>query len=206
LIIGYIYDFIKNGTGNSSCSVPREAASGGCSSFVTNHKGKTKMLKIRLKRLGAKKAPAYRIIVINSTTKREGKPIQELGHYNPKTKIMKLNKEAALEWIKKGAQPTETVKYLIDNANADGSLNYKKSKTVKLSKKAKARLDAEKEAAAKAKEDAKAAKEAEKEAEKAEAAITVAVEEATVCEPSKETAAAEKVLEAAVEEPTPVEE
>lgn len=164
------------------------------------------MLKIRLKRLGAKKAPAYRIIVINSTTKREGKPIQELGHYNPKTKIMKLNKEAALEWIKKGAQPTETVKYLIDNANADGSLNYKKSKTVKLSKKAKARLDAEKEAAAKAKEDAKAAKEAEKEAEKAEAAITVAVEEATVCEPSKETAAAEKVLEAAVEEPTPVEE
>ena len=48
------------------------------------------MLKIRLKRLGAKKAPAYRIIVINSTTKREGKPVQELGHYNPKTKVMKL--------------------------------------------------------------------------------------------------------------------
>ena len=46
------------------------------------------MLKIRLKRLGAKKAPTYRIIVINSTTKREGKPIQELGHYNPKTKAM----------------------------------------------------------------------------------------------------------------------
>ena len=49
------------------------------------------MLKIRLKRLGAKKAPTYRIIVINSTTKREGKPIEELGHYNPKTKEMKLN-------------------------------------------------------------------------------------------------------------------
>ena len=48
------------------------------------------MLKIRLKRLGAKKAPTYRVIVINSTTKREGLPIQELGHYNPKTKAMKL--------------------------------------------------------------------------------------------------------------------
>ena len=59
------------------------------------------MLKIRLKRLGAKKNPTYRVIVINSTTKREGRPIQELGHYNPKTKEMKLDKAAALEWITK---------------------------------------------------------------------------------------------------------
>ena len=49
------------------------------------------MLKIRLKRLGAKKAPTYRVIVINSTTKREGRPVEELGYYNPKTKEMKLN-------------------------------------------------------------------------------------------------------------------
>ena len=74
------------------------------------------MLKIRLKRLGAKKNPSYRIIVINSTTKREGRPVQELGHYNPKTKVMKLDKAAALDWIKKGAQPTETVAYLIKTA------------------------------------------------------------------------------------------
>ena len=67
------------------------------------------MLKIRLKRLGAKKAPSYRIIVINSTTKREGKPVQELGFYNPKTKEMRLDKAAAESWISKGAQPTETV-------------------------------------------------------------------------------------------------
>ena len=80
------------------------------------------MLKIRLKRLGAKKAPTYRVIVINSTTKREGKPVEELGYYNPKTKEMKLNKEHALEWIKKGAQPTDTVKYLIANCNHDGCL------------------------------------------------------------------------------------
>ena len=113
------------------------------------------MLKIRLKRLGAKKAPSYRIIVINSTTKREGKPVQELGFYNPKTKEMRLDKAAAESWISKGAQPTETVAYLIKNCNEDGSLNYKKSEVVKLSKKAKAKQEAE--AAAKAEADKAAA-------------------------------------------------
>lgn len=145
------------------------------------------MLKIRLKRLGCKKAPAYRIIVINSTTKREGKPIQELGHYNPKTKIMKLDKATALDWIKKGAQPTETVKYLIDNCNADGSLNYKKKEEKKLSKKAIAKLEAEKEAKAKANEEAKAAKAAAAEAAKAEAEVPAEVEAPVV----EETPAAE---------------
>ena len=128
------------------------------------------MLKIRLKRLGAKKAPTYRIIVINSTTKREGKPIQELGHYNPKTKVMQLDKAAAVDWVKKGAQPTETVAYLIKNCNDDGTLNYKKSETVKLSKKAQAKAQAEAEAKAKAEEEAKAAAEAASEAPAEEAA------------------------------------
>lgn len=123
------------------------------------------MLKIRLKRLGAKKAPTYRVIVINSTTKREGKPIEELGYYNPKTKEMKLNKESALAWISKGAQPTDTVKYLITNCNEDGTLNYKKSEVVKLSKKAQAKK-AEEEAR-KAEEAAKAAEEAAAPAEEA---------------------------------------
>ena len=123
------------------------------------------MLKIRLKRLGAKKQPSYRIIVINSTTKREGRPIQELGHYNPKTKEMKFDKAAALEWISKGAQPTERVQYLIKNCNEDGTLNYKKKETVKLSKKALAKKQAEEEAAAKAAEEAKAAEAAPAEAE-----------------------------------------
>ena len=122
------------------------------------------MLKIRLKRMGAKKAPTYRIIVINSTTKREGRPIQELGHYNPKTKVMQLDKVAALDWINKGAQPTDTVAYLIKNCNDDGTLNYVKKETVKLSKKAQAKKEAEEkaaaEAAAKAAEEAKAAAEA----------------------------------------------
>ena len=127
------------------------------------------MLKIRLKRLGAKKAPTYRVIVINSTTKREGLPIQELGHYNPKTKAMKLDKASALDWISKGAQPTETVKYLINNCNDDGTLNYKKKETVKLSKKAQAKAQAEAEAKAAAEAEAKAAAEAEAEAPAEEA-------------------------------------
>ncbi len=118
------------------------------------------MLKIRLKRLGAKKAPTYRVIVINSTTKREGKPVEELGYYNPKTKEMKLNIVSANEWVKKGAQPTDTVKYLMANCNEDGSLNYKKSEKVKLSKKALAK---------KAEEEARAAEEAAKAAEEAQA-------------------------------------
>ena len=118
------------------------------------------MLKIRLKRMGAKKNPSYRIVVINSTTKREGKPIQELGYYNPKTKVMQFDLASAQEWVKKGAQPTETVAYLMKNCNPDGTLNYQKKETVKLSKKAQAKAVAEAEAKAKAEEEAKAAAEA----------------------------------------------
>ncbi len=118
------------------------------------------MLKIRLKRLGCKKNPAYRIVVTNSTSKREGAPIQELGHYNPKTKVMVLNKQEALNWVSKGAQPTETVAYLIKNCNDDGSLNYKKPETVKLSKKALAKKQAEEEAKKQAEAEAAAAADA----------------------------------------------
>ncbi len=125
------------------------------------------MLKIRLKRLGAKKAPIYRIIVINSTTKREGRPIQELGFYNPKSKEMKLDKATAESWISKGAQPTDTVAYLLKNCNEDGTLNYKKSDVVKLSKKAKAKQEAE--AAAKAEAEKAAAEVQEAPAEEAAA-------------------------------------
>lgn len=106
------------------------------------------MLKIRLKRLGAKKSPSYRVVVINSASKREGRPVQELGHYNPKTKEMKLDKASALDWISKGAQSSETVSYLIKNCNEDGTLNYVKKETVKLSKKAQAKAQAEAEAKA----------------------------------------------------------
>ncbi len=106
------------------------------------------MVKIRLKRLGYKKNPSYRIIVIDSRSKREGAPIEELGYYNPKSKEMKLNVERARTRIAQGAQATQTVMYLINNANEDGSLNYKKSEKIKLSKKAQAKLEAQKAAQA----------------------------------------------------------
>ena len=61
---------------------------------------------------------------------------------------MKLDKAAALDWIKKGAQPTQTVQFLIDRCKEDGTLDYQKKETVKLSKKALAKLEAEKAAAA----------------------------------------------------------
>ena len=106
------------------------------------------MVKIRLKRMGSKKNAFYRIVVINSSSRREGAPIQELGYYNPKTKELKLDKASALDWIKKGAQPTQTVQFLIDRCKEDGTLDYQKKETVKLSKKAQAKLEAEKAAAA----------------------------------------------------------
>ena len=100
-----------------------------------------KVVKIRLKRLGYKKNPSYRIVVIDNRSKREGAPIEELGYYNPKSKEMKLNVVRAKERLSQGAQASETVMYLINNANDDGSLNYIKSKTKKLSKKAQAKLE-----------------------------------------------------------------
>ena len=115
------------------------------------------MVKIRLKRLGSKKNPIYRIVVINSDQKREGAPLQELGNYNPKTKETKFNKASALEWISKGAQPSATVAYLIKNCDDEGKLIYKEKTEKRLSKKALAKLEAEKEAKAKAEEEAKAA-------------------------------------------------
>jgi len=108
------------------------------------------VVKIRLKRLGYKKNPTYRVVVIDSRDKREGAPIEELGHYNPKTKEMKLNKESALNWIKKGAQATETVQYLIKNCDENGALIYNKKSEQKISKKAQAKLEEQKKAEAEA--------------------------------------------------------
>ena len=123
------------------------------------------MVKIRLKRLGYKKNPSYRIVAIDSREKREGAPIEELGYYNPKTKEMKFNVARAKERLAQGAQAAETVMYLINNANEDGTLNYKKPETKKLSKKAQAKLEEQKAQEAQAQETTEAAAEAETPAE-----------------------------------------
>ena len=75
-------------------------------------------VKIRLKRMGAKKAPFYRVVVADSRYPRDGRFIEEIGYYDPtKTpSVIKIDTEKADKWIKNGAQPTETVKKLIKNA------------------------------------------------------------------------------------------
>lgn len=78
------------------------------------------MVKIRLKRMGAKKNPFYRIVVADSRTARDGKTIQEIGYYDP-TKDpadIKVDAEAAKKWIGQGAQPTDTVRGILKKAGA----------------------------------------------------------------------------------------
>ena len=75
-------------------------------------------VKIRLKRMGAKKAPFYRVVVADSRYPRDGRFIEELGHYNPTTNPVeiKIDVEKAQAWIKNGAQPTQTVQSLLKKA------------------------------------------------------------------------------------------
>ena len=78
------------------------------------------MVKIRLRRMGAKKAPFYRIVVADSRYPRDGRFIEEIGIYNPVASPAELNVdvERAQAWIKTGAQPTETVRDLLKKAGA----------------------------------------------------------------------------------------
>ncbi len=73
------------------------------------------MVKIRLRRMGAKKAPFYRIVVADSRAPRDGAFIEEIGYYNPLTNPaeIKVNAESAAKWLKNGAQPTDTVRALL---------------------------------------------------------------------------------------------
>ena len=75
-------------------------------------------VKIRLRRMGAKKAPFYRIIVADSRSPRNGRFIEELGYYNPTTEptTIKFDEEKAVQWRKNGAQPTDVVKRLFTQA------------------------------------------------------------------------------------------
>ena len=78
-------------------------------------------VRIRLKRLGAKKAPFYRIVVADSRTSRNGKSIDEIGIYDPtkEPSVFNVNEEAAKKWLADGAQPTETVAKLLKKAGIE---------------------------------------------------------------------------------------
>ncbi len=73
------------------------------------------MVKMRLTRMGQKKAPFYRVVVADSRYPRDGRFIEEIGYYNPTTEPseIKIDADKAKDWLAKGAQPTETVKVLL---------------------------------------------------------------------------------------------
>lgn len=81
-------------------------------------------VKIRLRRMGAKKAPFYRVIVADSRSPRDGRFIEEVGYYNPTTHpaTIKIDDEKAIEWVKNGAQPTDVVKKLFEKAGINEKL------------------------------------------------------------------------------------
>jgi len=73
------------------------------------------MLKMRLKRCGRKFVPSYRIVVMEHTTKRDGKPVEQVGFFNPLNDEIKLNKERIIERLSQGVQPTPKVLSLLKN-------------------------------------------------------------------------------------------
>lgn len=128
------------------------------------------MLTIRLRRTGKKKKPSYRIVVTDSRKSVYGKYLEMLGHYDPFTKVTVLDTKKALDWMNKGAQPSDTVSKIFKNQKIEHkSIVIKKYKAV--SKKEleaqKVKEEAEKEKERQEKEAAKVAFEQQVEAEKA---------------------------------------
>ena len=75
---------------------------------------KATMIKLRLKRFGKKREASFRLVACNSTSRRDGRPLQELGFYNPRTKETRLDTEAIRERLGQGAQPTDIVRTLLE--------------------------------------------------------------------------------------------
>ena len=74
------------------------------------------MLKLRLKRTGKKRSPSYRLVIMENTFRRDGRPIDEVGYYNPLTKQYKFDVEKIKRWLSYGVKPTETVLNLLKKA------------------------------------------------------------------------------------------
>lgn len=143
------------------------------------------MLSIRLRRTGKKKQPSYRIVVVDNRAPIYGKYIEMIGHYNPFTKVVVLDNQKALDWLNKGAQPSNTTSKILEKQGLKHkSIIIKKYRAV-----SKKELEEQK-----AKDEAEKAKlQAEKEAAKAAFEQQVETEKAT--QPSSE----EKLQEAAKE-------
>ena len=113
------------------------------------------MIKLRLKRFGKKREASFRLVACNSTSRRDGRPLQELGFYNPRTKETRLDTEAIRERLGQGAQPTDVVRTLLER----GGLLEKTVRPAETVGKAKqaAKREADAKQAAKDAADAKAA-------------------------------------------------
>ncbi|MEB3296451.1 MAG: 30S ribosomal protein S16 [Cyanobacteriota bacterium] len=72
------------------------------------------MIKLRLKRFGKKRETSFRLVAVNSTSRRDGRPLEELGFYNPRTKETRLDAEAIRARLQQGAQPSDTVLTLLE--------------------------------------------------------------------------------------------
>ena len=110
------------------------------------------MIKLRLKRFGKKKEASFRIVACNSTSRRDGRPLEELGFYNPRTKETRLDTEALRNRLTQGAQPTNVVRTLLEKG---GLLEKKVRPSIAIGK---AKL-AEKEKAAKLEKEKKVSNE-----------------------------------------------
>ena len=119
------------------------------------------MIKLRLKRFGKKRETSFRIVACNSTSRRDGRPLQELGFYNPRTKETRLDTDALRARLEQGAQPSDTVRTLLER----GGLLTKSVRPAEVIGKLKQEEARKKEAA-----EAKAAAKAEAEAKASEAA------------------------------------
>lgn len=75
------------------------------------------MIKLRLKRYGKKREASYRIVAAQSTSRRDGRPLEELGFYNPRTDETRLDVPGLVRRLQQGAQPTDTVRRILEKAN-----------------------------------------------------------------------------------------
>jgi len=135
------------------------------------------MIKLRLKRFGKKREASFRLVATNSTSRRDGRPLEELGFYNPRTKETRLEAEAIRTRLSQGAQPTDSVRALLEK----GGLLTRTVRPAEVVGKQK-QADAREAAAA-------AAKKAEAEAKAAEAAAKAEAEAAAAAAAEAEAAA-----------------
>ena len=160
-------------------------------------------VKIRLKRMGSKKNPFYRIVVADSRKPRDGRFIEEIGYYNPLTepKILRVDADKANSWIKNGAKPTDTVERLFkENAVYEATGNFdntdvqkaKREEKMAAERKARAEREAELDRL-----DEEAKEKRAKEAEEAKAKAAAEAEEAEAEAEGEEEAEAEEVAEEA---------